>query len=468
MLKSRVTQKFVASFTIFSMLFLHGCLRVNTDPQTVFAEVQQDVLTRTGHTACWDTCPDEAAFKSCIESTLKQELTEDLVVYIALLNNRQLQATYENLGIAKAQLVQAGLLRNPIFALSYRFSTKSTVTDLIDIGLFQNFLEALLIPLKKRMAASELEATQAMVTTQILDVIAQTKIAFCDFQALEQIWTLKKQVLLGAESSYDAARRLFEAGNIKDLELTANRTFYEQTKVELASLEVTVLKSRERLNVLMGLWGNQINWKASICLPIALENESDWGDIESCAIANSLDLTIARRQIYATAAGFGIDTTRIVFPQMEIGPSSERDEGVWFVGPAIALGIPLFDFGQAVSAAAQAEILRQWNRFTALAVDIRSTARIARIHVLNTHRQSQYFQKILVPLAEQLTSLTLLQHNAMQLGVFHLLSAKLQELEKKIQAVEHLRDYWTARTELEMILNGHIMQKNTFEISMKK
>ncbi len=468
MLKCRVMKKLLASFAIVSLFSLHGCSRVNIDPQPVFEEVQQDVLTRSGHTACWDTCPDEAAFKHCIESALEQELTADLAIYIALLNNRQLQATYENLGIAKAQLVQAGLLRNPIFALSYRFSTKSSVSDLIDIGLFQNFLEALLIPLKKRMATSELEATQAIVTTQVLDVIARTKIAFYEFQAQEQIWNLKKQVLLGAESSYDAARRLFEAGNIKDLELTANRTFYEQTKVELASLEVAILKARESLNVLMGLWGNQINWKASVCLPIALENESDWGDIESCAIANSLDLAAARRQIYATASGFGIDTTRIVFPQMEIGPNSERDEGVWFVGPAIALGIPLFDFGQAASTAAQAEILRQWNQFTALAVNIRSAARLARIHVLNTHRQSQYYQKILVPLAEQLTSLTLLQHNAMQLGVFHLLATKLQELEKKIQAVENLRDYWIARTELELILNGHMMQKNTFEISMKK
>ena len=453
---------------ILFMVFLCGCIRVNTSPQPVFEEVQQDISRRTGHTICWDSCSSESDFRNCIEEVLDGELTADLAVYVALLNNRQLQATYENLGIAKAQLVQAGLLKNPIFTLSYRFSTKSTITDLIDIGLFQNFLEALMIPLKKRMATSELEATKALVTTQILDVIAQTKIAFFAFQALEQVWSLKKQVLLGADSSYDAARRLFKAGNIKDLELTAKRAYYEQTKVELASLEVAVLEARERLNVLMGLWGSQINWKASVCLPVTLENESDWGDVESCAIANSFDLAIVRRQIYATAAGWGIDTTRIVFPQMGIGPSSERDDGVWFVGPVIALGIPLFDFGQAASAAAQAEILLQWNEYTALAIEIRSAARVARVRMLNAHRQSQYYQKILVPLAEQQTSLTLLQHNAMQLGVFQLLATKLQELERKIQAVENLRDYWVARTELELLLKGHLMGKNMFGTSMKK
>lgn len=450
------------------MLFLCGCLRVNTNPQPIFEEVQQNVQAQTGYTPCWDNSPDDIAYHACIENALEQELTPDLAVYIALLNNRELQATYESLGIAKAHLVQAGLLRNPIFSLSYRFSTKSSVTDLIDIGLFQNFLEALLIPLKKRMATSELEATKAMVTAQIFDVIAQTKIAFYSYQAIAQIWDLKQQVLLGAESSYDAAKKLFMAGNIKELELTENREFYEQTKVALASLEVEVLKAKERLNVLMGLWGPQINWRAQCCLPPIQEKELAWDNIENCAVANSLDLAIARRQIYATAAGYGIDTTRIVFPQMEIGPSSERDEGVWYVGPALALGIPFFDFGQAASAAAQSEILRQWNIYTALAVEIRSAARMKRIHLLNTHRQAQYYQKVLVPISEQLTSLTLLQLNAMQLGVFHLLVAKMHELEQKIQSVELARDYWIAHTELELLLNGHLMGREMFEISMRK
>lgn len=456
MRKGIVTIKFFIAFGIIPTLFLCGCIRVNTNAQPIFEDIQQNIQIQTGYSPCWNI----DSYQAWVNDALKQQLTLDLVVSIALLNNRELQATYENLGVAKSHLVQAGLLRNPIFTLSYRCSTKSHVTDLIDIGLFQNFLEALLIPLKKRMATAELEATKAMVTAQIFDVIAQAKIAFYSYQAIEQIWDLKRQVLLAAESSFEAGQKLFKAGNIKELELAENREFYEKTKVELASLEIEVLNARERLNVLMGLWGPQINWRTKYCLPSLQEKELDWEDVENCAIANSLDLAIARRQIYATAAGFGIDTTRIVFPQFELGPSSEREEGVWYVGPALALGIPFFDFGQAISAAAQFEILRQWNSYTALAIEIRSEARIKRVHMLNAHRQSIYYQRVLVPLAEQLTSLTLLQLNAMQLGVFHLLAAKMHELEQKIQSVELIRDYWIARTELELLLNGHLMGKS--------
>ena len=74
MRKCHVMKKPFLLFAIFSTFFFCGCLRVNTNPQPIFEEIQQDVLTRTGHTACWDTCPGKAAFKTCIENVLEQGL----------------------------------------------------------------------------------------------------------------------------------------------------------------------------------------------------------------------------------------------------------------------------------------------------------------------------------------------------------------------------------------------------------
>ena len=235
---------------------------------------------------------------------------------------------------------------------------------------------------------------------------------------------------------------------------------YEQIKLEIASLEIEVLQAREKLNVLMGLWGNQIDWKFSSHLLDVPMKEENLDNIENCAIANSIDLHLSYKDMLATAAKFGIDTSRLVFPLIAAGPSAERDEGVWYIGPAFALAIPLFDFGQANAAVAQAEILRQWNHYTALAVEIRSSARSVRFNLLNALRQAKYFKQVIIPLAEQITSYTFLQYNAMQLGVFNLLMTKQIEINKKIQAVEALRDYWIIKTELETLLQGHMIQKN--------
>ncbi|WP_158307179.1 TolC family protein [Simkania negevensis] len=443
-------------------------MRVDTNPQPTFSQVQEAITNLTGQNIYWDTSIQDSVTTISAGDLLQKELTGEFAVQIALLNNQNLQGTYESLGIAKAQLAQAGLLKNPIFSFSYRFSTQSAVTDLIDISLFQNFLEILLIPLKKRMAQAELEAAQAMVTTQVLDVIAETKIAFYRLQAAEQIWKLKKQILLATQLSYEAAQRLFEAGNIKDLQVSMERSLYEQSKLEVASWEIAVLEAREKLNILMGLWGYQIDWKIALGLPAIPMEEKDFKDVENDAIMSSIDLRVAYKRILATAAGFGIDTTKLVFPQLDIGVSSERDDSVWYVGPAFSLAIPLFDFGQANSAKAQAKIMQEWNQYTALAIEIRSKARSSRFSLLNAFRQSRYLEKIIVPLAEQITHSTLLQHNAMQLGIFHLLSAKREELEKKIQSIHMQQEYWRSKVALQTLLKGHVLGKHLFEMPLRK
>lgn len=444
-------------YLVCLLLCVTSCTRIDTNAQPVFHEVQEEITNLTGQNVYWDSSLEDTITPISVEKMLEEELTEDFIVQIALLNNRSLQATYEGLGIAKAQLAQAGLLKNPIFSFSYEFSTQLAVTDLINIGLLQNFLEILLMPLKKRTARAELEATKDRVTTQILSVIAETKIAFHTLQASQQIWNLQKLILLANELAYEAAEKLFEAGNIKDLEVSMERSLYEQAKLEVASWEIAVLEARERLNILMGLWGQQIEWKISDDLRALPSKEGDYTDIENSAIANSIDLKAAYNELIATASRFGIDTSRIVFPQLDIGVASERDEGVWYAGPAFNLAIPFFDRGKANSAKARAEIMQQWNQYTALAIEIRSAARSSRFSLLNAFGQSRYAKEIIVPLSKEVTHLTLLQHNAMQLGIFHLLSAKRRELEKEIQAAQLQRDYWVAKIRLQTLLNGHTL-----------
>lgn len=438
---------------ILLALMLAGCFRVNTNPLPEFEEVKEEIACRAGEAIYWDTC-----FQSCIDSLLSEPLTIESAVQIALLNNRDLHAMYETLGIEKANLAHAGLLTNPAFSFSWRFSTSSTITDLIDWAVFQKLLETLLIPLKKRAAANELEATKLRVAAEILEVIGWTKIAFYTLQAQEQMWEFMQQSLLTLECAYEAACRLFEAGNVKEIEVNQRKLMYEAAKIEATNLEVAILEAHERLNILMGLWGTQICWEIASDLPEI--RTCMWEDSENSAIANSLDLQIARLQIYSTAAAVGIDTSRIVFPQVEIGASGERDDSIWFIGPALALSIPLFDLGQAAAAAGQAEIFRQWNHYTALAIEIRSAARSMRINFLNTARQLRHYHETIIPLAERGLTLTLLQHNAMQIGVLNLLDAKKEEIQSKTDAVEIQKAYLTAQIQLETLMQGHRLIKN--------
>ncbi len=455
----------IKNILFFFLCFFYGCTRVNTNPHDDFTQVKANISDLTGKDIYWDTSVEKKICSITKEDLIQKELTEDFAIHIALLNNKDLQATYETLGIAKANLAQAGLLKNPIFSFAYPFSIKSNLTDLVDLKLFQNFLDFFLLPLKKNMAKAELEATKTNITTQVLEVIAQTKMAFYMLKAQQKIWSLKKQLLLASELSYIAAQKLFFAGNITEVKMAITRSLYEQSKLDVANTEITVLKARENLNLMMGLWGKQIDWKISSNMPTMPPTEKGFKNIENNVIAASLDLKIFYQRLLANAATLGIDTSKVTFPQLDLGVSTSReDNGFWYIGPAINIAIPFFDLGYASSAKAKAQIIQQWNQFTSLAVKIRSKARSARFFLLNAFRQAQYLQKIILPLSEEITTLTLQQHNAMQIGIFDLLSIKKEEIEKKIQYVTVQKEYWIEKIKLQTLLAGHVLEKNNLEI----
>jgi cobalt-zinc-cadmium efflux system outer membrane protein len=93
-------------------LVVSGCASIN--PQQGFDEVSSDVEQGLGSRVYWYTGSEEdTQVQQSIQNLIAQPLTADSAVQIALLNNQLLQAEYANLGISQADLLQAGLLKNP-------------------------------------------------------------------------------------------------------------------------------------------------------------------------------------------------------------------------------------------------------------------------------------------------------------------------------------------------------------------
>ncbi len=430
-----------------------GCVCVDTDPTPLFHEVQGEVWERGEALVYWDRQTGDDPFATCIAELLQEKICLEQAVWIALVQNPRLQALYESLGLAKAQLAQAGLLPNPFVAFSYRFSTKHA-PDLIDIGLFQNFLDVVLIPKKKRVASFEIEATKAEVVRGVLKVIAETKKAFFSLQATEEILSLQYEKVLAAECMVEAAAKLYRAGNLRELEVSEFQLFLDQEKLVLLDLEIQKEEERERLQVLMGLCGHEDLWEIDAYLRPISDGGEDLGRAECTALEKNLKLDQIRNEVGALAARYGIERTAIIFPQVELGVSGEREEGVWFVGPALALSIPIFDFGQAIGAAARADLQRLWNLYSATSLEVASTARKLTRHLQLLRAQVASIEERAIPHAKEVTAQTLLQHNAMQLGVFHLLEAKRRELEERSHLVEKKRMYWMSHADFEELMRG--------------
>ena len=435
------------------LLGLTCCASVNLD--SGFPEVRAAVEERQATTIVWNRGTEldqEAADR--LRSLLEKKLTAADAVQIAMLSNRELQALYTELGLAQADLAQAGLFRNPVFDAAVMFPLSGARPDL-QLGVVVGFLDALYIPLRKRVAAAQFEEAKLRVTGAVLDFAAQVRGAFYIHQANEQLLELRQAVVQALTASWDVSRRLHEAGNITDLDLARNRVGTETSKLALRSAEIAARQSREQLNRLMGVWGEQTEWEIDGRLPDVPADPPPVNGIEREALARSLDLAHARQRIVAAGEQVGYDRATSLIPSTEVGLEAEREEG-WKLGPVLSVPLPLFDQGQARIGRGAAELRRAQQEYYALAVRIRSAARAVRDRVLGAQDRARYYRDILLPLHERIVNEGQLQYNAMQVGLFQLLRDRAQQIEAGVAYVEELREYWVARADLAQILSGRL------------
>ncbi len=436
---------------------LTGCASV--DLRAGFPEVSAVVEERAATKIVWNRGNEldlEAAEK--LRALLRKKFTADDAVQIAMLNNRDLQAIYSDLGLAQADLVQAGLFRNPILDAAVLFPLSGVRPDL-QLTVVISFLDALYVPLRKRVAAARFEDAKLRVTGAVLDLAAQVRRAFHEHQANEQMLELRQTIVQALTASWEVSRRLHEAGNITDLDLARDRAAAETSKLVLRSVEIAARQSREHLNDLMGTWGEQTVWEIDGRLPDIPAEPLPVNGLERVALSRSIDLSQARQRIITAGQQLGYDRATALIPETDLGVGAEREEG-WKVGPVLSVPIPLFDQGQARVGRAVAELRRSQQEYYALAVRVRATARAVRDRMLGAQDRALYYRDILLPLQERIVNEAQLQYNAMQIGIFHLLRDRERQIETGVAYVEALREYWLARADLLHISSGRLPASN--------
>src|SRR5438445_9371096 len=295
------------SVLLLSLGTFVGCAHV--DPNPAFRELANTVHLRTGKRVQWNRGnAEDAQAQAAVASLLKRPLTADSAVQVALLNNHNLQATYEELGIAQADLVEAGLLRNPIFTFERRLPGQALEADLL-----KEFIDILLLPLRKRIAAAQFTAAKFRVGHEILNLAGEVRAAFYEHQGNQQLVDLRKTVADATERSAETALRLQQAGNLKNLDLANEQASHAEAKIELAKAQSKGTQNREKLNKLIGAYGAQTNWTVAARLPQLPSYEISTVPLESRAIEQRLDLAAARQDVVAIARGAGLTRLDAIF-----------------------------------------------------------------------------------------------------------------------------------------------------------
>jgi hypothetical protein len=153
-----------------------------------FRKVQEEVRERAGANVHWEKEMESREQTSAIvQRLLKKPVTVSSAVQIALLNNRRLQATFEEVGIAHADVIEAVTVPNPSVDFEVQFPLVAGTLNRYAWLVGQEFVQILMIPLKKKISEERLEAIELRVADETLELVAKVKAAYFMVQADQQL-----------------------------------------------------------------------------------------------------------------------------------------------------------------------------------------------------------------------------------------------------------------------------------------
>jgi outer membrane protein TolC len=428
---------------------LGGCASLSTDFSTDlstdagFADVQKTTTDKLGKELRWSrTEADQDSIEQRVQALLAQPLTVDDAVQVALLNNRGLQASFQELGIGDADRVQASRLPNPGFSVG-RLRRGDELE--IERGLH----------VSGQMEKRRFEHTKGMVVLSVLSLAADTRKAYYQAVAAQESMRYMRQVKAAADASAELARRMQAVGNFNTLQRAREQVFQAEAALSLARAEQAQRSTRERLTRLLGAWGAQTSFTLPDRLPELPQDVLDLPNIEQQALTQRLDVQAAKQAAEHTARQLGLRQTTRFINVLELGVvRNSSNEAPTQRGWEISVELPLFDWGDARVARAEAVYMQAVHRAAEAAVNARSDVREAYLGYRSAYDIARFQRDEVVPLGQRIAEENQLRYNGMLIGVFELMADARAQVAGVNASIQALRDFWIAQADLDMALIG--------------
>jgi outer membrane protein TolC len=447
----------------FIRLAAVGCLVVLGGCKTFSADGGMNVVTAISaaelgkDSAAIRTEEDARAARKQVEQLLRRPLTADTAVQIALLNNRGLQAAYNELGLAEASMVDAHLPPNPSVSLM-RISGAAEIE--IERKIIANILALATLPVRAEIASNRFRQAQLRAAEETLRVAAETRRSYYRAVSARAMARFLSEANRSAETAAKLARRLGETGAMNKLDQAREQVFYAELTTQLATARQNADSERERLVRAMGLWGNDLDFKLPDALPALPRRVESMPLIEIEAVRRRIDLQIARIEVETLARSYGLtNATRFVNLLDLAGVSKTTtdratDEKIHDQGIEVEFQVPLFDFGEVRVRQAEETYRQAVNRLAEKAVNVRSEARDAYRNYRSRYDIAGHYLREVLPLRKIISDEMLLRYNAMLIDVFALLTEARQRTNATMRAIEAQRDFWLAATDLGVAVAG--------------
>ena len=435
---------------------LAGCASTSAEPG--FRDVASTVHERTGHHLRWDQAtPEDQRARAAVRALLARPLSVEGAVEVALLTDPSLQALYEDLSLAQADVVQAGLLSNPVFAIGMTTAERENLDPNLVAGVTQSFLDLVLLPVRRHVAASQFDAAKFRVESAVIDAASRVAVAFYTVEGAAQALAVTRTVAEAEDAAFELVERQQQAGNVNDLAVASEKALALQARLDVMKAEAELVTAREQLTRRMGL--QEPHWTTTGRLPDIPPGEPPLDRLEEVALRERLDLAAIRKEIETLDSALSLARASRWTGIVDLGADVARlKDGSVVVGPRASIELPIFDQRQAAIARIEAQLRKSRQLLVAREVEARSEVRAARDRLDQARRMAELYRASIIPAREQTVALSQQQYDAMLLGVYPFIAAKQGEANAYREYIMTVRDYWIARADLERAAGGRRLE----------
>jgi cobalt-zinc-cadmium efflux system outer membrane protein len=346
--------------TAFILLILAPVV-VPAQDKTQPVDVSKDVESRTGHKI--NPAVKSSGLTMPEGVSLNDGVTEDEAVAIALWNNPGLQAELTALGLARAELIEAGLLKNPQLTMIFPFSFRI-------LEAVANWPMEALWQRPRRVAAAKLEMERVGETlvSHALDLVRDVRLAYADYAAAQTRAGMAEEIVRERREIAMIVNARLRAGDISESETSASVTEARLAEERAARFLQDVVLTKERLRGLLGFGADgtaldiitppqQFAPAAASAAPAASIESETLDELIKQALDARPELKAGELAIKAAGARAKWERSRIL-NITAIAKEYGRGANGFEQGPGLLIDLPIFNRNQGGISRAEAEIER--------------------------------------------------------------------------------------------------------------
>lgn len=374
-------------------------------------------------------------------------VTADEAVALALWNNPRFHGDLGQLGLSRADLVEAGQIPNPLLTLMFPLGAHP-----ISVRV-QAPIEAIW-QRGRRVAAAQRDVERVahgLVQTG-LDLARDARLAHADLLLAEERQRVRAEAAEALATVAELTRLRAAAGDVGDVELQS--ALADSLTARDASLraQVDVELARVAFRATLGFANDPLPLRA-VAGPVADVPAEPVADVVRSALASRPDLHAARLAVEAAAARAGWERTRIVSLSAAVDGVSPNGNGLAFA-PGLVAPLPLFNFNQGAIGRAEAEVEQNAWRVIALRQQIATEVSQAHAQLMQARESLARWRSDVSPALERAVQHATEQFAAGEASYLAVLDATRRAIDGRLRLAELEADVRRAHAQRDRSAGG--------------